>query len=202
MRLTARRLAAWLTALRLSRDHSVRFPDGASFVAVCFKRSLAIFAQSCFSPWVVALCVCLFGIIGGPRHCQPPVDGFGERTRRISDSSIRSRRAAKEFNRSTRRGGAHPVGAGGAATMAAFGESCRQRGHAVMSLTDPFRSPAEKTRCGAARRRRLGRGGLPATAAMSAGSAVWRLGDGSASVAAFYVWNGPSRQKVEEAKLN
>jgi hypothetical protein len=95
MRLTARRLAGWLTALRLSRDHSVRFPDGASFVASVFQALVSDFRPTLFQSLGCRFVRVPFGIIGGPRHCQPPVDGFGERTRRISDSSILSRRGVK-----------------------------------------------------------------------------------------------------------
>jgi hypothetical protein len=43
----------------LTRDHSVRFPDSAAFVAGSFQTSLATFAESFLRAQVVALCVCL-----------------------------------------------------------------------------------------------------------------------------------------------
>jgi hypothetical protein len=68
LRLTAHRLAAWLTALRLSRDHSVRFPDGASFVASVFQALVGDLRPKLFQSLGCRLVRVAFGLIGGPRH--------------------------------------------------------------------------------------------------------------------------------------
>lgn len=96
-----------LTTLRLSRDHSVRFPDGASFVASVFQALVSDFRPKLFQSVGCRFVRVPFGFVRGPRHCRSPADGFRERTRGTSDSSILSRRPVRGFKHSTRLGGAH-----------------------------------------------------------------------------------------------